>query len=186
MMLPAVTFSDIVQWLSQPAHITFLVAFLIASFVYHIRERRKMLAVKALGNFFFSVHLYFMQSFVGAYAVMIAVLSGLVQVILPEGLMKKTALIRNILASAFALIGVAFLAQQTTDVLPLISVVLARFSEAQENPQHIRLGFIISMLMWLYYTFENGLYLMAFSYVVTLLSLTWAFWRYRRQAPVLV
>jgi len=169
---------QVVLLLTQPAAIPFVLAFVGGFFVYHLQQRRQMLAAKAVVDALYGMHYYMMHAYAGAYGIAIAVLGGLVQIVTPDHLMRRTMLIRNIVAALLALLGCFVAAQQATDFLPLIAASSARFVETQAQPQRIRLGMSIILILWLLYALENHLVLIFIAQGTLLVSLLIALYRH--------
>ncbi|MGB4101933.1 MAG: YgjV family protein [Alphaproteobacteria bacterium] len=170
---------QIAALLSQPAAIPFALALISGLFVYHIKQRRRMLAGKAVMDVCYGIHFWMMQAPAGAYGIMIAVFGGLVQIVTPDHLMRRTMLYRNIVAALLALLGVFLAVQHSTDLLPLIAASTARFVETHSQPQRIRAGMALTLLLWIAYAAYNNLILMVIASVTLLLSTLLALYRHR-------
>lgn len=168
--------------LAQPAAIPFALSFIIGLFVYNIRNRRRLLAVKTIRDSLSALYYRMAGAEVGAYAMAIAALGGLIQSITPDRLMQRTAIYRRIAATLLAILGVYVLAQKTHDLLPLIAVVMMRFVETAKNPQHLRMGMVPAFIMWMIYAAKSGTYLVLIAQAITLCSVFVALYRHRKQA----
>lgn len=165
--------------LTQPAAVPFVFAFIGGLFVYQIKQRRLMLAVKAGVDVLYGVHFLMMAAYAGAWGVMIAVFGGLVQIMTPDHLMQRTLLYRNIVAATLALLGAFVAMKHTTDVLPLVAATSARFVETQSQAQRIRFGMGVILVLWIAYAIQNNLYLMFIAHATALISLLLALYRHR-------
>lgn len=166
--------------LMQISAIPFLAAFLGGLFVYQIRNRRAMLAAKATVDGAYALYFWLMHAPSGACGCLIALLGGFVQVFTPDRHMQKTLLYRNVIAAVLALAGMWFVAQRTTDFLPLIAAAAARFVETQQRPQRIRIGMSVILTLWIFYAAESGLYLMLIAFTTVFLSVVLAIYRHRK------
>lgn len=168
--------------LAIPSTYVFAAAFVGGFFIYHVRRRRRMLLAKAGVDALYGVYFLMMGAHAGVYGIALAVTGGLVQVVTPDRFMRRTLLYRNIIAVILAAGGIYFVVERTSDVLPLIAVVAARFVELQSDPQRIRIGMMCGLLLWAMYSFDNGLYLMLAGYMSVMVSLLWAIIRFARES----
>lgn len=151
---------QILEELSHPSIVPFIVAVGTGFFVYHVRDRRKMLSLKALMDGMYATYLFMSHAYAGAFSLGIAMLGGLVQIATPDHLMKKTLPVRLVVAIALAGLGAALTVQRTSDVLPLLATVISRFFEMHHSAQHIRLLMLIPLTMWMTYSIDNQFYVL--------------------------
>jgi hypothetical protein len=156
--------------LTQPSIIPFALAYISGFFVYHIRARRKMLAMKAAMDGFYALYLLMIHAYAGAFGLGIAMLGGIVQIATPDHLMKKTLPYRLAGATLLATIGAYLTMRRTSDALPLIATVISRFFETQASPQRIRLLMLIPLTMWIIYSLDRQFYLLTFAQITLMAS----------------
>lgn len=158
----------------------FAVAFIISMFQFHIRPRRKMLATKFVSDIFYCLYFIFMSAPAGAIGSAIAGTGGMIQALTPDHMMKKTKVYRIAGAIALCCVGIYATADQFTNILPLLAVILARCFELSSSPQTIRYGMILTFPPWIIYNVSNGLYLALVANLVIGISLSWAIWKHHR------
>lgn len=157
-------------------------------FQFIIHGRRRMMTARMLSFALFSLYMWQMGSEAGAAASLIAAIGAGIQAAVPEQYLSKTLLFR----SAFAIIlciGAVFLCVQNTgDLLPLLAVVNARIVETQGCQQRIRGGLILSQIMWITYTVQQGLYIMSVTETISMLLNMTSIARYerKRKNPVFI
>lgn len=168
--------------LAQPAAIPFVLAFAGGFFAFHIRDRRRMLAFKALVDGLYAIHFIMMSAYAGAFGCLIAVCGLMMQVLTPDRLMQRTLFYRNIVAACLAVLGAFIIAQHSADLLPMFGCAIARFVEIQRDPQRIRLGMAGVLLLWMAYAWEKELYLMLVAHITVWISLLLAYRKHKIQA----
>lgn len=168
--------SHVLMW----QNLLFALAFIISLFQFHIRPRRKMLATKFVSDMFYCSYYLLMGATAGAMGSAIAGTGGMIQALTPDHMMKKTKVYRIAGAIALSCMGIYATADQFTNILPLLAVILARCFELSSSPQRIRYGMILTFPPWIIYNVINGLYLILFANLVVGISLSWAIWKNHR------
>lgn len=169
--------------ISNPLTLVLLVSYGCGLTLFHIKSRRKMLGVKAASDSLGAIYYFLMGGYAGAFSASIAATGSLVQSLTPNHLMGKTQPYRIVIAMVLAGIGIYVTAQRTTDLLPLLAVVFARFVELSSNTQRIRIGMAMTFPAWMTYNFTNELFLLFLMNVTTFVSLIYAIIRHARRPP---
>ena len=162
------------QWFD----ILLIAAFGLGFYQYHVRIRRRILYIRLGVLLFYAFYFYFYGAMAGAIVSGISFLAVLTQIILPEPQEKKKLPLRHIVACCFAVIGIFAAYESHSDLLPLMGIIIARFSEAQNHPQHMRYGFIGSILCWIFYSFDQEMWLALIADIILLFSNFWAIQRF--------
>ncbi len=165
----------------SPVTILLVLSYLGGLTLYHIKDRRKMLGLKFASDSSGALYYYLMGGNAGAFGAMIAATGSLVQSLTPNHLMKKTQPYRIAAAVMLASLGIYVTAQRTSDLLPLIAVIFARFIELSSNAQKIRIGMVMTFPAWMIYNFNNELYLLFLLNITVLCSAISAIIRHSRQ-----
>ena len=162
------------QWFD----ILLITAFGLGFYQYHVHIRRRILYIRLGVLFFYSLYFYFYGAMAGAIVSGISFFAVLTQITLPEPQEQKKLPLRHIVACCFAVIGVFAAYESHSDLLPLMGIIIARFSEAQNHPQHMRYGFIGSILCWIFYSFDQEMWMALIADIILLFSNFWAIQRF--------
>ncbi len=138
-----------------------------------------MLVLNIIACALCGLYLYMSSAYTGAVVSSIAAAANLVQLLLPVKKTDRRLMTRNILAMLIASIVSIFLYAKPSDIVPCIAFSINRFSEAQENPQIIRYGLIISALLWSYYGAQHELWLFVMAEIAVLLFILMTVKKYR-------
>lgn len=114
----------------------------------------------------------------------IAAFGGFMQAIFPDHLLKRTKVLRTCFAILLASASIALAANNTMEALPLLATICSRFCEIQSCQQRIRLGYIISMSLWITYAGMSGLVLLYVTENLNMLSNLKAIWKHEQGRKV--
>ncbi len=172
--------TQLIEQLSHPVAIFFIIAYGLSLFQFHVKSRRRMLATKFTSDANYSTYYFLMGATPGALGALIAGLGGLVQALTPDRLMAKTKYYRLGIAIALALLAIHFSAAKANDMLPLLAIILGRLAEMAKTPQRIRVGMCLTFPPWIAYNWNHEFYLLLFANLTVLASLFWAVWKHHR------
>lgn len=122
-------------------------------------------------------------------ALMIAGTSSLMQSLIPKERLDETLAVRLLIAVVMAGVSIKISYHDAMDLLPLMAVIMMRFSETFKDPQMLRVGNVLPLMLWTYFNYDAGLYLPMWGDALMLISYFWAILRVeqmRRRVPVAV
>lgn len=173
-------FEQLTEQLSNSYVIFFLIAYGLSLFMYHMKNRRRLLGTKFVSDSNFAIYYYLLGGLSGALGAIIAGLGGLIQALTPDRYMAKTKYFRLCLAIVLSSISIHFAAAKSSDMLPLLAIIFGRLAEMSSTPQRVRIGMAITFPPWIIYNFTHEFYLLLFANLTALCSLFWAIWKHRR------
>lgn len=168
------------EQISQPFSIFFFMAYGLSLFMFHVKKRRKLLFIKFVSDLNYIVYYFLIGGISGALGASIAGVGGLVQILTPDHMMQKTKKYRIAAAIFLACIGLHFTMQKTSDMLPLLAVIMARLAEISSSAQRIRIGMLITFTPWMVYNLSHEFYLLLFANITVFISLAHAIWHHHR------
>ena len=168
----------------------FVLGFGIGLYHFHARTRRRMMVFKCLACLCVAVYYFGMGAQTALVAVLIAALGSTMQAMFPDHLLTKTRVLRAFIAATLAITGIVFCAGNASEALPLVAIIIARFSEVQVRQQSIRFGYVLASSCWIAYAFNIELMLLFFAENLSMLSNLTAIWneeqKRKKAVPVLV
>lgn len=142
----------------DPINIVLAVSIALAFMSIQQKTRRRMLGLKLCGDTLYGVYMVVIGGLSGGLACFIAGIGGLVQIVTPEDKLEETIKLRLAVALILSLAAVIVSVRSPGDILPILGLIIARFVETQKNPQHIRIGFLVSATPWAAYNIVNHFY----------------------------
>lgn len=138
------------------------------------------MGVKSLADALYGVYMLMIGGLSAGLASFIASCGGLIQAGTPDHRLRETLRLRLGLAAGLAAAAGIVSVRSIDDVLPIFSVVMSRFVEIQNDPQHIRIGFLAAAMPWLAYNLLNAYYLPLLYNFFIIASLLLAIIRHRK------
>ncbi len=143
----------------DPVHFILFISAGLGFYAFQTKGRRRMLSFKVSADSLYGIYILLLGGYTGAMGAGIAALGGVIQVVTPARLMRKTLPYRFILACLLCVIGAYFFTRTPTDIYPFLGVVISRFVELFRSTLILRLGFLTASIPWLIYSYSNEFYL---------------------------
>jgi hypothetical protein len=150
-----------------------------------MKSRQWMLRARFVGAILYSSYFYLKEAHAGFLGSMTNCIGAFVQIVVPEKYAQKTFKIRFGIALILASFGLYMFAG-TSGVLPMIAVMVVRFSEIQSCVQRIRFGLLISQCCWLIYSIDLMILPFIMTEIILISSNLWATWKFYRLRPLKV
>lgn len=131
-------------------------ALLFSGGAYFIACRQTMMRLRLIAIISFGIYFILSGAYAGALACLISLTGTLVQAVVPDRLLKKTLYWRTGISVVLAGAGILIFGGSESP-FALIATIVSRFSELQGCTQRIKLGFMLSHIMWLTYAVQEGL-----------------------------
>lgn len=163
-----------------PADLLFAAAYAFGISQYVLKGRRRMMIVRTISSGIYILYMVALQAHAGIIACSIAALGSLLQAVFPDHLLAPTLKLRLASAALLAAAGAIFCARTAGDLLPLLAVVNARFTEVQASQQRIRMGLLPSSAFWIAYHWQNGFWLLFCAAVIEVFINLTMIWRHAR------
>ena len=165
--------------LFEPVNLILAVAITLGLFSMQQEKRRHMMGLKLCADIFYGMYLIILGGLSGGLSSLIATTGALVQTLTPDEKLEKTAKLRIFLAVVLSIVAAVASVRSLDDVLPIVAVVYCRFVELQRKAQKIRIGFLFSIIPWLYYNYSNGFHWLVLYNVVFAIMLVVAIIRHK-------
>ena len=163
------------------ANLVYLVACMIGWCVLFINNRRRMMALKVVGNFFSIAYFIMLGAHTAVLAIVIATLGSFMQGVFPDRMLAKTVFLRTGIAVSLAVAGMFTMAHDVSQLWPLVAVVIARISEVQSCTQRIRFGFLFAQMCWIAYAVEQNMLLLYVTENIATALNAFSIWRFEQQ-----
>lgn len=147
---------------------------------FHARTRQMMMAFKAVACTMCGIYFWGIGADTAMMASLIAGFGCFLQSVFPDRLLARTRILRSGIGVVMAVAALCLAANNTLEAMPLIATIIARFSEVQSCKQRIRLGWVLSQLMWVSYAMLSGLTIMYVVENLNLLSNLKAIWTHEQ------
>jgi hypothetical protein len=157
----------------------FLTSFVFGIISPQLKSRRKMMALKCIGDWTSALYLLLMGGHSGACAAAIAGTGACIQSLTPHKYLRHTKWFRMGVALILSAARIYFVYKTPTDLLPITMVIICRFGELQPEAQRIRLVYLLTCFPWMLYHYLNDFYLPLFACIILSGSLAWSMVRYR-------
>jgi hypothetical protein len=172
----------------EATSLIYLIACVIGYSQYFVARRRKMMLIKVVACMFSLTYFWILGAESAALAVGIAMTGSAMQGAFPDEMLAKTRMLRTVFAVGLAVAGMIVMADDLSQIWPLLAVAGARLVEVQSCTQRIRLGLLFSQMCWIFYAVDQGMVLLFFAENLAImlnLSSIWMFEQKRKRQAVM-
>lgn len=141
---------------------------------YHVKDRHLFLCLNALSVLLYCPYLVYSQAYIAVFILTIVAITSLMQAYSPTRQDKASFLWRLSLASVAIIIGLPFLVEQYSDVLPVAAYVFGRLSEIFPRKEMIVLMHLPTSSSWAAYYFSEDLMIYATGAILCFCSALYA------------
>lgn len=152
----------------------------------HMKTRRAMLLGNVGATSLFMIYYAGVGAYAGMLALLVAMLSSLIQASIPEDKLDQTAKMRMGIAVVMVMASALVSYRHISDLLPLMATTITRFGEACKTTQMIRYTVALPLLLWIGYNYAEGLYIAFIGDFAVLLSYMYGIYREERSRRLAV
>lgn len=108
--------------------------------------------------FIFTLYVFLNGAYAGSVANLMAAFCVLINELTPDHKMVETLAIHITVVVALCLGSIYLIYANPLDLLPILSMFIARTSELQNHQQRLRFGYLFSGVVWISYIAATSLY----------------------------
>lgn len=172
-------FLDSLVW----ADLLLIVSTGLAFVAFQVKGRERILGLKITADSIFCLYMILVGAYTGAAGAAIAFLGGFIQVVTPAHMARQTKKLRLVLACILSIAAVTILGRTLTDSYPLVSVIVSRFGEVFQSTLIVRSVYLVAVMPWIIYNYDNGLYAAILVNILIAGSMIMGLWRNERRIP---